>query len=82
MRRKIEFVWEELHTTETSQTIRAKVIGGWVVHTSIWDNKKASSSMVFVGDRDHEWAIPPLAVTESPKIAPREVFSELSADVM
>jgi hypothetical protein len=68
MRKKIEWQWEKLD----GNTLRAKVIGGWIVRciggllktevTSVKDAKSLpmSESMVFVPDRDHEWVIAPV----------------------
>lgn len=62
MRKKIEWQWEKLD----ENTLRAKVIGGWLVNYMITiDNEKGkdigiSQSMQFVADRDHEWAIAPV----------------------
>jgi len=75
MRKKIEWVWEKLD----ENTIRAKVIGGWLVNYMITiDNEKGkdigiSQSMQFVADRDHEWAIvepfdPSKTNIEKPKV--------------
>jgi hypothetical protein len=59
MRKKIEWQWEKLD----NNTLRAKVIGGWLVNYMVTiDNEKGkdigiSQSMQFVADRDHEWVI-------------------------
>lgn len=59
MRKKIEFVWEILD----DNTKRAKVIGGWIVHTVNSSKdingkiKNVSGTMVFVPDDNHEWHI-------------------------
>lgn len=57
MRKKIEWVWEQLD----ERTQRAKVIGGWVLRTIDFDSKLKllSCSTVFIADRDHEWHIMP-----------------------
>ncbi len=55
MRRKLDFVWEELHSTENSQTLRVKVIGGWIVQTTVSDSKRVATSSAFIPDKDHEW---------------------------
>ena len=50
----IEFKWERV----SSDTLRAKVIGGWVVTSEGYSTETGdviSSSMVFVPDPDHEW---------------------------
>ena len=63
MRKKLEFEWEQVFCNQNSDTIRAKVIGGWLVQTTISDAKRVSTSSVFVPDRDHEWyVLPPKAV--------------------
>jgi len=63
MRKKIEWLWEDLDEC----TKRAKVIGGWLVlrlgATDIEKGKNGKvvfrESMTFVADRDHEWEIAP-----------------------
>ena len=64
MRMKLQWKWERLD----NNTIRAKVIGGWILcHYStrmIKQNlEETSESMSFIPDRDHEWIILP---TEKP----------------
>ena len=49
MRKKIEWLWEELDT----KTFRAKVIGGWVL--KCLEGKAIST--IFIADRDTEWTI-------------------------
>ncbi len=51
MRKRFEWQWEKLD----KNTKRAKVIRGWLVHTS----GGKSETMVFVPDLDHEWHILP-----------------------
>ena len=53
MRKKFVWEWEQLD----ENTRRAKVIGGWIVHTILVGTKTASDSLVFIADRDHEWHI-------------------------
>lgn len=53
MRKKIEWLWERLDEA----TWRAKVIGGWLVKTEYAEGKLVATSMTFIPDRDHEWAI-------------------------
>ncbi len=52
---KIAFEWEILD----EDTIRAKVIGGWIVYTSERDDMNAvgGAAMVFVPDVNHEWEV-------------------------
>jgi len=59
---KIEFRWEEIFERNNSScqfvTVRAKVIGGWIVRDSLCDiHSSIASSMAFVPDPDHEWTI-------------------------
>ena len=67
MRKKIPHVWEQMDAASW----RTRVIGGWLVlhcnSISIIDGKKRSTaqseSMVFVGDKDHEWIVLPAEPT-------------------
>lgn len=54
MRKNIPWEWEDLDII----TVRAKVIGGWIVRTC-WQTPDGycSESMVFIADKDHEWRI-------------------------
>lgn len=75
MRKRIEWQWERLD----DNTLRAKVIGGWIVRciggllkaevVSVKEAKSLSmsESMIFVADRDHEWNILPPVKVEEPK---------------
>ena len=61
---KIPFEWEELDDREGRQVYRAKVIGGWIIHSLNYDdiackeyNLGQCESMVFVPDPNHEWEI-------------------------
>jgi hypothetical protein len=79
MRKKIEWQWEliEESPSRNMQTLRAKVIGGWVLKTIVAELKLKllTSSMVFIADRDHEWHIIPPVVQEAPKkIAEADAF--------
>lgn len=71
MRKKIEWQWElvEESPSRNMQTLRAKVIGGWVLKTIVFELKLKllTSSMVFIPDRDHEWHIMPPIQAEAPK---------------
>ena len=76
MRKKIEFEWEQIDWTDPGTiTMRAKVIGGWLVCN--WTNKSGgtknfsqSQSMTFVPDRDHEWHVLPSVKQETPPSKP------------
>lgn len=58
MIKKIAWNWEYLEEGIITGTRRAKVIGGWVVHTFAHaDKKRIAEAMVFIPDRDHEWTI-------------------------
>ena len=53
----MKFLWEALwDNRHNSATHRAKVIGGWIVH-SVVGNSEIGTSMVFVPDPNHEWEI-------------------------
>jgi hypothetical protein len=56
---KIEFKWEKIHIDEHSHSSRAKVIGGWIIHTLTESpiNNIISESMIFIPDQNHEWEI-------------------------
>jgi len=51
MAKKIVWEWEEID----QWTTRVKVHGGWLVHVSVGDAKKFSTSVVFVHDPDWQW---------------------------
>lgn len=55
MKRKlIEFSWQEI----ARGTLRAKVIGGWIVLSqTISPREYMSESMVFVPDVQHKWEV-------------------------
>lgn len=63
MRTKLPFQWEKISENEAKEagytvTMRAKVIGGWLVKdgTEIV-GRSITESMVFVADQHHEWQI-------------------------
>lgn len=70
MIRKIAFTWETVHRLEHTETVRAKVYAGWLVHTLISDRNQVSSSSVFVSDPEHQWVITNL---------PKSDFEEVKA---
>lgn len=56
----MKFEWKYLsgHSQSQSKTMRAKVIGGWVLlHRMIDEDFGSSESMVFVSDQGHLWEI-------------------------
>lgn len=53
MRIGLKWEWEVLD----ENTMRAKVIGGWIVLHHAEKNKQLTESMAFVSDRDHGWQI-------------------------
>lgn len=55
MVKKIVWKWEQLDET----TVRAKVIGGWIVNQIFGTGSKIQNSTVFVPDREHEWQVIP-----------------------
>ena len=56
--RKIEFQLEQIKDTRyQSYTYRAKVIGGWILHSLTEAGGKNSQSMVFIPDPNHDWII-------------------------
>jgi hypothetical protein len=55
---KIKFEWEIVNKGIEGGTIRAKVIGGWLVIIYEEDNHKITSKTVnFIADPAHEWEI-------------------------
>lgn len=78
MQKKIVWEWEKLDEF----TRRAKVIGGWIVHShknGITTKGKeshllCSESAIFVPDRDHEWTIVSPIVEVIPKKSVAEGF--------
>ena len=59
----MKFEWELIKADPKSDTLRAKVLGGWIVNqvNYLKDNRGhdmgISDSMVFVPDPKHEWKI-------------------------
>jgi hypothetical protein len=55
MAKKIEWKWEVID----EGTRRAKVFGGWIVHTHRRSDMSKTpvfdQALVFIADRDHEW---------------------------
>lgn len=57
----MRFEWEWVNDNLFSQTNRAKVIGGWIVHHVEWNDtdearfKSLTGSMVFIPDPGHAW---------------------------
>jgi hypothetical protein len=49
----MKFEWERLDVN----TCRAKVIGGWIIHSVGGDDVTQSESMVFIPDQNHKWRI-------------------------
>lgn len=57
---KLEFKWEDIPDSSVSTTLRAKVIGGWIVRTGYFDPDRdimTTESTVFISDPDHKWEI-------------------------
>jgi hypothetical protein len=73
MRNKLEFAVQQLHTSPNSETVRMKVYRGWIVHTTVSDKNKLSTSSAFVPDSDHIWEVVKPVKEESP---PKESVSE------
>jgi hypothetical protein len=71
MRKKMDFKWELIDENNEGkfQTLRAQVIGGWLVQTVLQDLKLKvlTSAVTFLPDRDHEWFITKPKETEPPK---------------
>lgn len=71
MVKKVSWKWEKVD----ENTVRTKVIGGWLVHTMATLNGKnptISASMVFVPDRDHEWTlVPPFDPSDPGTVKPK-----------
>jgi hypothetical protein len=58
----IPFRWESLGDGRyLASTHRAKVVGGWLVHSVVGDGSEGAiaGSMTFVPDPNHDWMIPP-----------------------
>lgn len=67
----MKFEWEKIDETETFATLRAKVIGGWIVknEASFFTASDCShnghsiavrpsmDSMIFIPDPEHKWEI-------------------------
>lgn len=57
----MKFEWEKISGENEPWTLRAKVFGGWIVHTSNESYGQSecslSESMVFIPDPNHEWKI-------------------------
>lgn len=56
----MKFEWEKIHGTNSCETYRAKVFGGWIVNNlqiQFDDGQVASESSIFVPDTYHEWVI-------------------------
>jgi len=57
---QIKFKWEKIIGGAESLTDRARVLGGWLVRTSDFDNDTGcvtACSMVFIPDPDHYWSV-------------------------
>ncbi len=53
-------IWEMIHKNDalTCWTMRAKVIGGWIVkHKDSTGYQEVSTSMIFIPDYEHRWEI-------------------------
>lgn len=72
---KIE--WEIIHDHPQNVTSRAKVIGGWVLHslTSNPADTSCSESMVFIPDTNHRWVEPDECYRGHTKIMFNKCFS-------
>ncbi len=55
MRMKIRFEFETLFSNQNCEVTRFKVIGGWIVHTTMSDKNKLSTTQCFVPDSEHGW---------------------------
>jgi len=57
----MKFEWEAIHTHKSElsmgSTRRAKVHGGWIVHTIILIAQIPRDSTLFIPDPSHEWVI-------------------------
>lgn len=56
----MKFEWEEIFRSHNhvnlTMTMRAKVIGGWIVNSyTCIDKQHPCESMVFVPDAEHKW---------------------------
>lgn len=65
MRQKIEFSGEQLLIKEHCEVVRFKVYKGWIVHTTMSDKNKLSTSSVYIPDSEHSWIhVPTIPNTE------------------
>lgn len=82
MRKKLEWQWEEIFNFHqpslgTTQTARAKVMGGWVVRNTMVSVKgHMCESMVFVADRDHEWFVTQPVEAQKPQVVASDFESK------
>lgn len=57
----MKFEWELIGKVENDQSVsgtrRAKVHGGWIVHTILQIYTLIRDSTVFIPDPNHEWTI-------------------------
>ena len=54
---QILFDWEEVNSTATSTTARAKVPGGWLVNVTMTGRGNLLMTNTFVADATWEWEI-------------------------
>ncbi len=55
---KLKFEWEDIfYQDDRHYTVRARVIGGWMVVHYISSSKGITSSGIFVPDKEGEWEI-------------------------
>ncbi len=61
----MKFEWQEIfcNADDSERTLRAKVIGGWLVKHLTWSPEShhgtipVATTMVFVADADHMWKV-------------------------
>lgn len=55
----MKFEWETIHATSNNIniTVRAKVIGGWIVKNRLITHNTPVMNLVFIPDAEHKWEI-------------------------
>lgn len=81
MAKKIVFQWELVndHHEGKIQTLRAKVMGGWILKTIIQDVKMKvfTSNVLFIADTDWQWQ--PIEPYVDPKVVKANIAEDFKA---
>ena len=56
----IPFDWEHINSTDTSNTFRARVPGGWLVNVTMTGRSTMMMTTTFVADINWDWNVPPM----------------------